>query len=374
MPINTKAAWTQAMTDVRGMNKSFNNVTLRTSVIPTISGEEVRIELSNRFGYTPLVIGHIAITAGRQTEIAKFSRQNAITIPSNESFWTDSISMSINKGSEIIIDIYLPNHTVYSTSNLVGCPLQVSTSGDFVGQTPFQSDNTPTMTMPDGSEIPLSTPFLRSVDVLGSNASAVIVCLGDSITAGGYPEIATSLLPSRAAVAFANRGIGGNRLQEDADTVNAHLGRSGITRFNEDVLGTSGATHLVIALGTNDLGLSKTMKPYKIPSASQLINAYKHLTELATKNRLEVIIATITPFMNAEGYDAEHEDIRSTVNDWVRTSAPNFVDFDLAIRSQNSPTQLDKKYDFGDHLHPNDAGQTRLAMTMVEKLKNLKIC
>ena len=363
-----QASWTQAMTDVRGMNTSFADTTLRMRVTTSIGGNFVRLELSNRFGDTPFVIGRGSVTVGERTVIAKFDGQSSATVPAGGSCRTDPIALTIGRGDEMVVDLYLPGPTSYSTANLVGCPLQLSAPGDYAGLRDFPAVAMPGIPMPDGSEIPLSAPFLRSVEVSGKPANAVVVCLGDSITAGGWPEITASLLPAEAIVAMANRGIGGNRLRIDAEAP----GRSGLSRFDEDVLGTAGATHVVIALGTNDLGLPGNMAPLdELPHATQLIDAYQHLTDRAIKAGLGVTIATITPFLPAEGYDDEREQIRAGVNHWIRTSAASFVDFDEAVRSQSAPSQLADDYDWGDHLHPNEAGQERLGRVMAERVRRL---
>lgn len=359
------ASWTQAMTDVRGMGDPLADVTLRTHVTASIGGSHVRLELSNRFGDEPVLIGRVSVAVHGRSLPAPFDGQSSATVAAGTSRWSDPVELTIERGDEVEVDIYLPEPTAYSTANLVGCPLRVSQQGDHVGSRAFPEGPVPTIAMPDGGAIPLSTPLLRGVEVAGSPVGAVVVCLGDSITAGGWPQHAAELLPADARVAVVNRGIGGNRLRLDAGPAIASWGRSGLSRFDEDVLGTAGATDVVIALGTNDLGLPGAAVPLdELPSAAEIVDAYQQLTRRALDAGLAVTIATITPFLPAEGYDEERERIRLSVNEWIRTSSSAFVDFDAAVRSGSAPEQLADEYDWGDHLHPNEAGEARLAEAM----------
>jgi lysophospholipase L1-like esterase len=351
-----QASWTQAMTDVSETGITFDNVTLRMYLTPGISGEQVRLELTNRYGTTPLVIGRVTIGA---TTIA-----TNISIPAGESLWTDPATITIGQGMELAVDLYLPEPTPYATANFVGCPMEISVPGDFAGAADFPMDEMPVMPMPDGSAIPLSAPILRGLEVIGHPDNSVVVCIGDSITAGGWPELAAALLPAEPAVAMLNRGIGGNRLTVGSQA----YGPSGISRFKEDVLDTAGATHVYIALGTNDLGLATDDE---LPAAQDLIAAYQLLADRAQQAGIIAVIATITPFLPAENYDEKREQIRSIVNEWIRTAAPHYVDFDAAVRSEKDPTRLAPAYNYDDHLHPNDMGVLMLAQAAAESFLTL---
>jgi hypothetical protein len=49
------------------------------------------------------------------------------------------------------------------------------------------------------------------------------------------------------------------------------------------------------------------------------------------------------------------------VNEWIRSSVQEFVDFDAAIRSETEPPRLEAKYASPDNTHPNVNGEKRLA-------------
>jgi lysophospholipase L1-like esterase len=151
-------------------------------------------------------------------------------------------------------------------------------------------------------------------------------------------------------------------------------GRSGLSRFDDDVLGTAGVTHVVLAHASNDIGLPGEIAPLsELPSADQQIDAYQQLIDRARAAGLGVIIATITPMAPEQGDDPSREQIRVAVNDWIRTSDLEFADFDEAIRSESTPSRLAAEYDVGDHQHPNVAGENCLAQAMVEAIARLHL-
>lgn len=59
----------------------------------------------------------------------------------------------------------------------------------------------------------------------------------------------------------------------------------------------------------------------------------------------------------------EGEKARSALNAWIRTSKvfDGLIDFDLATRDPQHPTQLLEQYNSGDYVHPNDAGYKTMA-------------
>ena len=371
-PTRWQTAWTQAMTDVRSFDLSLTNVTLRVRVTAGLSGDLIRLELSNRFGDLPLTLGRIEV-AGERTAPVLCEGRGEVTIPPGQTRWTDPVALTVRRGDELRIDLYLPDSTRLASANYTPGNVQVSSAGDHVGEPDFPATMAPTVPAPDGTVLPMPLPILRAVEVSGRIAEAVVVCLGDSITAGGWPTMAAAMLPVGTEVAMLDRGIAGNRLCTDPAPAFRSFGRSGLSRFDEDVVATAGATAVVIALGTNDLGLPGTVAPRdELPTASAMIDAYRQLMERATAAGLRVVLATITPFLSAEGYDLERDRIRQEVNRWIRTCAPDVVDFDAALRSASSPSHLAHEYDSGDHLHPNEAGEEQLALAMTRLVHRLQ--
>ncbi|MFJ6085288.1 GDSL-type esterase/lipase family protein [Streptomyces sp. NPDC092369] len=384
--------WTQAMTDFRGEDDEppFDDVTVRMSVPASIGGSRVRVELSNLFGDGAVRIARSAIgVCGRFVEIS-VDGQSSIEIPAGTSRWTDPVDLTVSHGDEIVVDLYLPEFTPYTSAN--GFTFDRSLPGDFVGSrafplegsTPVEADesrefpatNTGTEPEPDGNgwSLPPGGPFLRTVEVAGAEANAVVVCLGASSTAMGWPQYTAALLPADARIAVVNRGIAGNRIRLDAPSATPSWGRAGLSRFDEDVLGTHGVTHVVIAYNSNDWSLPGRVAPLdEMPTPAQLIDGYRELIDRARTAGLTVLLTTVTPLAPDLAGDPGREDFRLAVNEWIRTSGHQFVDFDAAIRSEADPSLLEDKYAAPDHTHPNVNGSKRLARVMAEALARLRL-
>jgi lysophospholipase L1-like esterase len=363
------AAWTQAMTDIRLTGLAADDQTIRVRVVASIAGEQMRLTLSNSFADAPLRVGRTVVRAGGAVAEVRFAGAQSVEIRAGQEVVSDAVPIAVASGDAVDVDFYLPQPATLATGNIASAQWYPSVAGDHTGADPFPTDGTPTMPHPDGGEIPLPAPLLRGVDVAQAAGDAVVVCLGDSITAAGWPDRAAARLRGRG-IAVLNRGIGGNRLRYDgAGPLGAFFGRAGVDRFDDDVLATAGRTHVVIALGTNDLGHPGASAPAEeLPSAQELIDALDATADRARAAGLGVFLATITPFLPAPGYDASREQTRQSVNAWIRAqeSRARIIDFDEALRSDAEPSRLDDDFDSGDHLHPSERGQDRMAAVAAE--------
>ncbi|UFS60818.1 GDSL-type esterase/lipase family protein [Subtercola endophyticus] len=396
--------WTQAMTDFRGEDEEepFVDVTVRMTVPASIAGTGIRAELSNLFGDEPVVIAHGAIGVDSGTGSrpgggpgggpgtwfvdVTFNGHPSVEIPAGESRWSDAVTVAVAHSGSIVVDLYLPEPTPYATAN--GFTFQRSAHGDFVGSSAFPfADSTPQSDgesgevptsepepEPEGTgwSLPAGGPFLRTLEVAGPRPRAVIVCLGSSSTAMGWPQFTAGLLSADARIAVLNRGIAGNRLRLDAPQPTPSWGRAGLSRFDEDVLGTAGATHVVIAYNSNDFGLpGRVTSADEMPTTAQMIDAYEELVDRSHAAGLTVILATITPLSPELALDTIREGLRRAINEWMRASAHPLVDFDAAIRSETNPSRLDAAYAAPDDTHPNVNGEKRLAQAMLDALQRL---
>ena len=349
---------------------NFNNQTLRQIVHASIGGERVRVVLSNVLGTAPLQIGaaHIAlrdkeaaIVAGSDRPLT-FSGNPAMTIPAGAVIVSDAVGLAIPAFADLAIDIFLPGDTGAGTSPLTmhnGARQTnyVSSPGNHAGE-----GDLPVMT---------TTPswfFLARVEVTAAEQVGAVVTLGDSITDGynstpntnnRWPDHLARRLGQAAGTKMAvmNVGIDGNKVLADGNGVAA------LARFDRDVVAQTGATHLVVLEGINDLGLARDNPE---PSAADIIAGYKQLIERAHARGLKIYAGTLMPFEGATfaGYwTAQKETTRGAVNEWIRTGKAfdGVFDFDAVVRDPSEPMKYLPKFDSGDHLHPNDAGYEAMA-------------
>ena len=348
----------------------FNNQTLRQIVRVSIGGNRLRVVLSNRYGTAPLTIAaaHAALRqsdaaiASQSDRVLKFSGRPTITMPSGAVVYSDPVDLTVPAQADLAIDIYLAADTNTSSPlTMHAGALQTS----FVSQT---GNHTGTPSLPVVATT-TSWFLLSRVEVMAPESVGAVVAFGDSITDGSrstvdtnnrWPDhLARRLLtqPGTARMAVLNAGIGGNRVLTEG-AYNA--GINAVARFDANVLGQAGVTHVIVLEGINDIG---NARQNPTPTAEDLIAGHRQLIERAHTRGLKLFGATLTPFEGAAYFTKEGEAKRQALNEWIRTGKAydGVIDFDRATRDPASSGRFLPQYDSGDHLHPNDAGYRAMA-------------
>jgi lysophospholipase L1-like esterase len=368
------ATWTQAVTDVGVADLELADLTLRIVLQASIGGDRLRVGLSNGFGVSHLRVGRAAVRVAGRAAPMRFGGQPFADVRVGEALTSDPVDLAVVAGDAIEVDLYLPLPWRFTTANVSTATWCPSGPGDHAGADDFPRRDIPLLALPDGEQMVLPTPLMRGVEVLRDEPAPVVVCFGDSITAAGWPERTAGRMRDRR-VAVVNRGIAGNRLRLDgAGPFGPVFGAAGLSRFDADVLRTAGRTHVVVALGVNDLGHPGTMAPAdQLPTTEQIIRALDDIASRAEDAGLIAIHATMTPVGGAAGFDLERQRRHSEVNDWIRARGTDraVIDFEAALRHGPGGLVLDPRFDSGDHLHPNDAGLERMADAAAEVLDRL---
>jgi hypothetical protein len=145
-------------------------------------------------------------------------------------------------------------------------------------------------------------------------------------------------------------------------------GSSGVNRFKDGFLHGPTLNASSLLFGINDLGIGRSVTPpTEQVTATQLVEGFSGIAIASRRNGVTTIGTTVTRFEAAlpcPGFHTpEKELVRTQVNECIRTSRTfdHIVDFDSALRSSKYPSRLDKKFDSGDHLPPNDAGNRPMA-------------
>jgi lysophospholipase L1-like esterase len=348
---------------------TINNQTVRMVVRTSIGGRRVRIELSNAFGTTPLVVGaaHLAL---RQKESAivqgsdrplTFSGMQSFTIPPAALALSDPVDLDVPKLGDLVISVYIPTEANTPTVHLTALhTTYLSQPGDQTGA----------LSIADPKTVQLWY-WISAVYVDAPPKAGLIVAFGDSITDGAtstpdadrsWPsQLAERLVANNltANVAIVNEGISGNRLLSDG------AGVSALARLDRDVLSQPGVKWLIVLEGINDIGISTGFgaQPADAVTADDLIAALKQIIERAHMHGIRVIGATLTPYLGAAYATDQGESIREAVNHWIRTSHAYdaVIDFDVAVADSANPKQIRPAYNIRDHLHPNDDGYKAMA-------------
>ena len=358
---------------------AFENQTLRQIVHTSVGGSRVRVAFSNAFGAAPLTIG-AAHVARRDSGAAivpasgralTFDGKPTVTIPAGASAISDAADVQVPALSDLAIDMFLPSgaaRTVPLTAhNGAWQTNYVSASGNHIGEATMAAEAT----------VP-SWFFLARVEVLAPAPVGAVVAFGDSITDGTrstndtnrrWPDFFANRLIGQAGgrpMGVLNLGIGGNRLLADAIPTPAYnAGIGALARFDRDVLAQTGATHVVLLEGINDVrGFAGPGAPRQpLPTADEMIASYRQMIARAHAHGLKIYGATLTPYGGSNGWAAEDDAKREAVNRWIRTGNgfDGVIDFDAAVRDPGDPTKMQEAFASSDHLHPSDAGYEAMA-------------
>jgi len=347
------------------------NQTLRQVARVSIGGGRVRVVLSNKYGSRPLLIGaaHLALSGG-ESEIVPgsggaltFSGERALVIPAGAEVVSDPVDLAVEPLQPLAVSLFLPRPTAPDTFHWDGLQTAYIGAGNQVDKPAIESQDTTNTRM-----------FLSGILVEGAGGVRAVATFGDSITDGNasspnanrrWPDFLAERL-AKENIAVVNAGISGARL------LRSLMGENALARFERDVLGQPGVKTVIVLMGINDIGWpgSALAPDEKVPSADQLIAAYRQLIARAHIRGVRIVGATLTPFEGALAgtptagyYSAEKEKVRQAVNRWIRRSGEfdAVIDFDAVTRDPKHPARFLPAYDSGDHLHPGDKGYQAMA-------------
>ncbi|MFD0418745.1 SGNH/GDSL hydrolase family protein [Streptomyces sp. NPDC127108] len=372
------AASPQAPTEVFTPNWSkqgFAQHSVRQVVRVSKGGTKARIELSNRYGKTPLRItgATIARTAegaaveGGSVRKLAFGKQASLTIPAGGTAYSDSVPFPVRALESLTVTLYLAEPTGPTTFHMTSSATSYRAKGDHTADR-------------DGAaftETSDSWYYLSGVEVSGRATARrdSVVTFGDSITDGTGSSLNTNnRYPDELAERFAaagkprsvlNHGISGNQVTNDT----SWAGEKGLVRFKKDVLSEPNVGTVIVLEGINDIGGSGPTYPggpTPEVSVKKLIEGHRSLIRQAHARGVKVVGATLTPVKGSFYDTPANEAKRDAVNDWIRDSGAydEVVDLDRALADPADPDRIRPVYDSGDALHPNDAGYRAMAAAL----------
>jgi lysophospholipase L1-like esterase len=297
------------------------------------------------------------VTASTITEL-KFKGNPSVTIDAKSEVYSDPVAFDLKPNMRLAITTYYGQCETSSTMThhygsrtdsyiLIG---NKATDANFSGATVVERWYT-----------------IAAIDVLAPKSSASIGVIGNSITDGyglhgglqnRWTDVFSEKLlksPGTSQVGVLNLGIGATLV-----TGASNGAKSGVDRFDHDVLQQAGVKWVVIYYGINDINANV--------SSTTITNGFKSMITAAHAKNMKVFGATITPVNENSYYSAAHEKVRSDVNAWIRTdpSLDGFFDFDKIIRNPSDTTRLQQQYS-NDWLHPNASGLKALGESIDTK-------
>ncbi|HTV22932.1 MAG TPA: GDSL-type esterase/lipase family protein [Polyangiaceae bacterium] len=348
-------ATTIQSTEPNNLPPALNDNTLRQFVWPTLSGSQIRIQLSNEKGSTPVDIQKVHIakaltqadpgnSAGAidpATDVAfTFSGAPNVSIPAGQTVWSDPLAFELK---EIELTAISMQFGASVPPEITGHPGARTTSYIATGDVVAQQSVT--------GETRDRWYFINAIETMAREDAFAIAVLGDSITDGygvlntfgRWTDALTRAIQNDPMLAetrsVLNFGMGANNL-----TVSGQYQDSGVVRFSRDVVPRDKIKWLIVLEGTNDIIYSGVQAP-------AIIAAYQQIIQAAHAEGILVYGSPITPTNQGDAA------IRASVNEWVRTSGEfdRVIDFAATIGDPNDPNAILPMYN-NDGLHPNLAG------------------
>ncbi|WP_109480208.1 SGNH/GDSL hydrolase family protein [Paraburkholderia sp. C35] len=348
--------------------------TVRQIVYPTLSGEVVRLHISNAYGKSPLVIEDLRIARsatgasaaaqpGTEARVT-FGGKAGVSVPAGGEIDSDPVHMQVSAGAPYAVSSYMGREQELAAWHRVSNQVNyVSSPGNHAG---------------DASADAYRQRFTQFAWITGlqveASSSATVAAIGDSITDGmrsslnqnrRWPDALARRVGQSGdrSIGVVNLGISGNRLLSDSPCYGDALA----SRFGRDVLAQPGVKTVILLIGINDINFAAMPTragldcdaPHTQVTADSLISGYKRVIAAAHARGVKIYGATLTP----AALPPQREAIRTEINQWIRTghAFDGVVDFDAALRDPADPTRLRRTFDSGDQIHPSDAGYTAMA-------------
>ena len=381
---NEFATWENAL---EGLHDISGDFTVRNIGRSSITGDNVRVRLSNLYGTQSITI--VKATIGLQVNQAQPALfhdslrkltfnggKESVTIGAGESVFSDPVHLRVAARQNVAVSIYAPgaqiNDHTFPAPELNPPGSFISGAGDHTSD--VEGDSFPSTLVFDNTRVPGWHPGeLFWVDLIDVQAEArgTIVALGDSITDGYQVNLGgnrwTDLLSDRIAAlepeqqkAIVNAGISGNTVSRQPnpyDPTNQCCGAPAPVRLEHDVLSVPGVTDVLLLEGTNDLGGDGAYPP---SPASQVIGGMKEIVQRVHARGLRIVGATVLPMCNAAGSAKEQN--RLTVNAFIRSSGifDGVIDWDAVMKDPADPTVIRAEWRH-DCYHPNAIGDRKMA-------------
>jgi hypothetical protein len=356
--------------------------TSRSIIRPTLSGDSIRLNLSNVYSRKPLHISETTVAEylGGKADTGKavnitFGGKKEVTIPAGGEVLSDPVEFKVEALKKIAVSFYV-KHAVMRTKGLYGADTYLSP-----GNCTHKEKYTPWWHL--HLKVPMAhmqtIPFLTRVDVLAEDNCYAIVVAGDSTVTNEKPYLLAERLQKMGIhhIAVLQQAIAGNRILENGHGIVGNLYGAGLLeRFGRDILSCPGVKKIILKEGINDM-----LHPRCLTVGGPVMTTAKDITEglqkaidLAHKNNLEIYLSKLTPFkgwgkllpfIDDFTWTRECQDIVDETNEWIDScNAEGIINVDF-IKDENDSEKMKEEYSI-DMLHYNLKAQEIFADSIDE--------
>lgn len=360
--------------------------TYRLIVNSAVSGEKVRVRLSNSYGKESVRIKRITvapcdsngnITSAEQIKICTYNGEEEITLQKGERIVLDEVPMSFSANSYFCVSACVTGGSLRS-GNLMNNARLIFTDGDCTEKLqmkhkPRQRDSVidfagKVMKMPLHTPIPL----FEDVEFYNTENAKAVAVFGDSLSQQGFW---TNAFEKRLRKEFSgkytliNKSAMGNRVLRDWSRqfiLQGLYGKRATERIKDEILSYDGISHCIIFLATNDLIQygSPDAFPWEKPDINELCGAFADMADELHQRNIKVIVFTVPAFGAADFSSHKKDALRKELNLWIKENA-NLFDcvFDAAelISDKSDEYFTSAELLGGDKMHINALGGEKIA-------------
>jgi lysophospholipase L1-like esterase len=370
------SAWAAAH-NVGLVVEGLDGGSVRLVVRPTLSGQSLRVKLTNIRGNTPAVFSSAfvgvagdgaTVVPGTNRRLMFRSGAQDLTLAPDESAWSDAVAFDVKAFQRLAVSLDITSASDVSMDTLA-LVTTYRASGHHAAETSSNGFAPIPPNAPDSRVDEYPMYWLAALDVESPSAAGTIVAVGDSwidgrcsTTENGrvrpdlyqrWIDVLSARLAAeraKAPRAVVNAGIGGNRIIPGGGN-----GPPLLQRLDRDVLERAGATHVIFQQGMNDLGGGAT--------AAQLTAAMQQVIDRVHARGLVIVGGTLFPLARPDRarWPSQMDAQRLAVNDWIRTTAgfDRVIDFDRLMSGgpvYDGSQSLKPEFACDDDVHPNAAG------------------
>ena len=360
--------------------------TLRLVVSSAISGERVRVRLSNKHSGSAVTISRASVAlcdengaVGEGFRPITFGGGEGLTLPAGGMIISDETALAVPARAYLCVNLYIKKGRLKS-GNYQNTARLLCARGDRCGEPAMCHQKRPrdyAIALAGkmlGITLHSPIPLFQAVELQNGDGASSIECFGDSLTQQGFwssrfEEKIRWLYPGRYAVI--NKAIAGNRVLRDTSgrfPLRGFFGVKALERVHDDILAFEGISHVVFCHGTNDYFQPGTLAGRRSEYASpqEIAAGVSALAEIIRAHGVTLIGLNYMPTGLSGDATPEKNILRMRLNEWFETCDVFDYKFDAcgAFASPENPDLPVASYVGGDRLHPNEAGGLAFAETI----------
>lgn len=371
--------WGQAHSNLSHFYYPEDEKTYRFIINSALSGERVRIRLSNEFSQNDVHIGEVTLAKcdkegnfiGDFKAVTK-NGETSFVLKAGERLICDEIPFAVSLEECIAISIFVEKGDLKS-GNLLNNIKLLTVKGNVCRNPKINNERRKRDTVIEVAGKILNLylhkplPLIESVEVLNFTGASAITILGDSLCQQGFwtnrfEERIRKAYPDRFSVI--NKSIMGNRILRDFSPrfpCRGLFGDSAKKRLTRDVLDFSDTEYVIVAVGTNDLLQPGTIAAPKKDkaTANELLDAIIEVSEKIKSCGKKPIVFNVAMFGECIDSRKHKEETAKEYNRLLEENRDRFLllfNQEQIVINPEKTNCTKKEYLGKDNLHYNENG------------------